>query len=195
MKKKRRRLRTSKGNYFTKLSSAINFLKNYDENLESLKKSKNFYRIIVALWIVNFIFNLCIATVTVNPLPVIITSMLYLGCAGADEFLLVNSYRKKIKKHISKKADAETFVKEFKEELSKKGYSIDEKSLVKDSKVNKIKNLVNNNKIELPDLKILEKPSENMGTYRDMNEYDYVLSKDNNFVDAEEKDHVITLKK
>lgn len=195
MKKKRRRLRTNKGNYFTKLSSAINFLKDYDENLESLKKSKNFYRIIVMLWILNFIFNLCMATVTVNPLPVIITSMLHLGCAGTYEFLLVNSYRKKIKKHISKKADAETFVKEFKEELSKKGYSIDEKSLVKDSKVNKIKNLVNNNKIELPDLKILEKPSENMETYRDMNEYDYVLSKDNNFVDAEEKDHVITLKK
>lgn len=194
MKKKRRRLRTNKGNYFTKLSSAINFLKDYDENLESLKKSKNFYRIIVALWIVNFIFYLCMTTVVVNPLPVLITSMLHLGCAGINA-LYVKDYRKKIKKHISKKANAETFVKEFKEELSKKGYSIDEKSLVKDSKVNKIKNLVNNNKIELPDLKILEKPSENMGTYRDLNEYDYVLSKDNNFVDAEEKDHVITLKK
>lgn len=194
MKKKRRRLRTNKGNYFTKLSSAINFLKDYDENLESLKKSKNFYRIIVTLWILIFIFNLCIATAAVTPLPFIVASIAHLGIAGTYAYVVKN-YRKKIRKHISKKADAETFVKEFKEELSKKGYSIDEKSLVKDSKVNKIKNLVNNNKIELPDLKILEKPSENMETYRDINEYDYVLSKDNNFVDAEEKDHVITLKK
>lgn len=193
MKRKRRRVKLNKENYFTKLSSAINFLKDYDENLKGLKTYRKLNIGIVVMWVFWALLNVSLMLM-VNPLiylPMLLASILNIGLNSID----IKKNQNKIKKHISKKVEAEAFVNRFKEELSKKGYSINEKSLVKDSKVIKIKNLIDNNKIKLPDLNILEKPSKDIETYRDMDEYDYVISKDNNFVDAEEKNYIITLKK